>query len=109
MDIRGYDVVIKRHAFVRAMERGITPDMIDAAIRSGRVERFGKRNVRFGKEDKDLDVVCGDGKGGEEIVNMHQLREVADKYRVLKLYHAKLSLWGQSLGLRIPKALATEY
>jgi hypothetical protein len=49
------------------------------------------------------------GKCGEEIVDMHQLREVADKYRVLKLYHAKLSQWGQSLGLRIPKALAAEY
>jgi hypothetical protein len=49
------------------------------------------------------------GKCGEEIVAMHQLREVADKYRVMKLYHAKLSMWGQSLGLRIPKALATEY
>jgi hypothetical protein len=67
MDIRGYVVIIKRHAFVRAMERGITPDMIDAAIRSGRIERFGKRNVRFVKEYKDFDVVCVDEMIGSRI------------------------------------------
>jgi predicted RNA-binding Zn-ribbon protein involved in translation (DUF1610 family) len=49
------------------------------------------------------------GKCGEEIVNMHQLRDVAVKYRALKLYHAKMSRWGQSLGLRIPKSLAERY
>jgi hypothetical protein len=67
MDIRGYDIVIKRHALMRAMERGITPDMIDAAIRSGRVERFGKSNVRFVKEYKDFDVVCVDEMIGRRI------------------------------------------
>jgi hypothetical protein len=67
MDIRGYDIVVKRHAFVRAMERGITPDMIDAAIRSGRVERFGKRNVRFVKEYRDFEVVCVDEMIGRRI------------------------------------------
>ena len=46
---------------------------------------------------------------GEEIVNMNQLHAVADKYRMLKLYHAKITPWGQSLGLRIPKALVAKY
>ncbi len=46
---------------------------------------------------------------GEEIVNMEQLHAVAEKYRVLKLYHAKMTLWGQSLGLRIPKTLVARY
>ena len=48
-------------------------------------------------------------KCGEEILDMKQLHEVAKQYRAIKLYHAKVTRWGQSLGLRIPKALATKY
>lgn len=46
---------------------------------------------------------------GEEILDMKQLHNVAEKYRQLKRYHAKLSKWGQSLGLRIPKELTKKY
>ena len=48
-------------------------------------------------------------KCGEEIVDMKQLHEVADKYRALKKYPVKLSKWGLSLGLRIPKDLVKKY
>jgi DNA-directed RNA polymerase subunit RPC12/RpoP len=48
-------------------------------------------------------------KCGEEIVDMKQLHEVAEQYRAIKLYHAKVTRWGQSLGLRIPKVLAERY
>ncbi len=46
---------------------------------------------------------------GEEILDMKQLHEVAEQYRAIKLYHAKVTRWGQSLGFRIPKALVTKY
>lgn len=46
---------------------------------------------------------------GEEILNMKQLHNVAEKYRTMKRYHAKVSKWGQSLGLRIPKELVKKY
>ena len=46
---------------------------------------------------------------GEEIVDMKQLHNVAQKYRVMKKYSAKLSKWGLSLGLRIPKELVERY
>ncbi len=46
---------------------------------------------------------------GEEIVDMRQLHAVADTYRALKKYHVKLSKWGLSLGLRIPKELVKKY
>ena len=46
---------------------------------------------------------------GEEIVDMKQLHLVADKYRTMKKYSAKLSQWGLSLGLRIPKELVKKY
>ncbi len=48
-------------------------------------------------------------KCGEEILDMKQLHNVAKKYRTMKKYHAKLSKWGLSLGVRIPKELVTKY
>ena len=48
-------------------------------------------------------------KCGEEIVDMKQLHEVAEKYRTLRKYQVKLSKWGLSLGLRIPKELVLKY
>lgn len=46
---------------------------------------------------------------GEEIVDMKQLHSVAEKYRAMKRYSAKLSKWGLSLGVRIPKELVRKY
>jgi len=48
-------------------------------------------------------------KCGEEIVDMNQLHSVAEKYRIMKKYHVKLSKWGLSIGLRIPKEIAKKY
>lgn len=48
-------------------------------------------------------------KCGEEIVDLKQLHQVAEEYRALKKYQVKLSKWGLSLGLRIPKELVTRY
>lgn len=48
-------------------------------------------------------------KCGEEIVNMEQLHNVAQKYREMKRFHTKISKWGLSLGLRIPKELVKRY
>jgi len=48
-------------------------------------------------------------KCGEEILDMSQLHSVAQKYREMKRFNAKLSRWGMSLGLRIPKELAQRY
>ena len=48
-------------------------------------------------------------KCGEEIVDMKQLHAVAQKYRVMKKYRVKVSQWGVSKGIRIPKELVTKY
>ena len=40
---------------------------------------------------------------------MGQLHEVAEQYRTLKRYNVKLSKWGLSLGIRIPKELVKRY
>lgn len=47
MDLSKYDVEIKHHVFVRAMQRGIHPDLIEDTLRKGKMERFGKHYVRF--------------------------------------------------------------
>lgn len=46
---------------------------------------------------------------GEEIVDMKQLHQVAEKYRAIKSFHIKLSKWGLSLGVRIPKEVVKKY
>jgi len=48
-------------------------------------------------------------KCGEEIVDMKQLHNVAEKYRTMKKYNVKLSKWGLSIGLRIPKEIVKKY
>ena len=48
-------------------------------------------------------------KCGEGFLDMKQLHEVAEKYRALKRYQVRLSKWGLSLGLRIPKDLVNRY
>ena len=48
-------------------------------------------------------------KCGEEIVDMKQLHNVAQVYREMKRFNAKLSKWGMSLGVRIPKELVEKY
>ncbi len=45
----------------------------------------------------------------EEIVNMKQLHSVAQKYREMKKYTAKISKWGESFAVRIPKELVKQY
>ena len=42
---------------------------------------------------------------GEEVLDMKQLHEVAERYRNMRKYRVKLSKWGLSFGLRIPKEL----
>ncbi|MFH1053677.1 MAG: AbrB/MazE/SpoVT family DNA-binding domain-containing protein [Candidatus Woesearchaeota archaeon] len=48
-------------------------------------------------------------KCGEEVLDMKQLHETAKKYRKMKKHTAKISKWGMSLGLRIPKDLVKKY
>ena len=58
MNIQNFEIEIKRHAFIRATQRGITPDMIEATLKGGKIERFGKHNVRFIKDYKKSTVIC---------------------------------------------------
>jgi hypothetical protein len=46
---------------------------------------------------------------GEHFLDMKQLHEVAEIYRERKRNVAKLSRWGVSLGVRIPKDIVQRY
>jgi len=67
MDITQYEFEIKRHAFIRAMQRGVTPDMIEATLKGGTIERFGKNNMGFCRKYRRFTVVCVDEVCGDRI------------------------------------------
>lgn len=58
MDRTRYDIDVKRHVFIRATQRGVTPDRIEEVLMSGRLERIGNDRVRFVKEGKKRDIIC---------------------------------------------------
>ncbi len=58
MDISKYDVVIKRHAFLRALERSIDPDMIEQTLLKGKVEKFGRHGIKFKNKGSKRTIIC---------------------------------------------------
>ncbi|HIH21158.1 MAG TPA: DUF4258 domain-containing protein [Candidatus Diapherotrites archaeon] len=62
-----FEVVISRHAFERAMQRGIHPDLIESCLQTGRVERFGKNNFKIVKDFRKFSVICVDEMIGSAI------------------------------------------
>lgn len=60
MDITQYEFEIKRHAFIQAMKRGVTPDMVEATLKGGIIKRFGKNNLKFYRRFKRFTVICVD-------------------------------------------------
>ena len=55
-----YRIIITRHAFVRAMQRHIHPDLVEDTLQSGKMKRFGKGRVKFEKRFKQFTVICID-------------------------------------------------
>lgn len=58
MDISRYDIVIKRHVFERAMQRGIHPDIIEGTLLKGKVKRFGKHGIKFISKGSRRTIIC---------------------------------------------------
>lgn len=58
MDISKYDIIIKRHVFQRALERGIDPGMIEHTLLNGTLERFGKHGVKFINKGTKRTIIC---------------------------------------------------
>ena len=58
MDISQYDLIIKRHVFERAMQRGIHPDIIEATLSKGKIKRFGKHGIKFVNKGSKRTIIC---------------------------------------------------
>ena len=58
MDLSQYDLVIKRHVFERAMQRGVHPDMIEDTLLKGKVKRFGKHGIKFISKGSKRTIIC---------------------------------------------------
>ncbi len=56
--MQGKELIITRHALIRARKRGITPDMVEAALKGGTQVRFGKNFVKYSIKYKKGTVVC---------------------------------------------------
>ena len=41
------DIEISRHAFIQASRRGITPDLIEKTLLTGKHVKFGKNYIKF--------------------------------------------------------------
>jgi len=68
MDVSKFDIRIKRHAFKRAAQRGITPDMIEATIKGGKIIKYAKNHLKFIKQYKNFKLICIDRIQGEKII-----------------------------------------
>ncbi len=55
-----YTVVITRHAYIRALQRGIDPELVDDSIVNGKMKRFAKNRIKFEKRFKKFSIVCVD-------------------------------------------------
>jgi len=63
-----WEIELTNHATLRAIEKEIFPDMIEATIKGGRIKEFGKTHVKFIKEYKRGTVICvGIKRGGNKI------------------------------------------
>lgn len=58
MDLSRYDLVIKRHVFERAMQRGIHPDLIEDTLLKGKIKRFGKHGIKFISKGSKRTIIC---------------------------------------------------
>ncbi len=60
-------IVIKHHAFVRAMQRKIHPDLIEDCLQMGKIKRFGRNKIKFEKRLKKAKIICIGEENKEEI------------------------------------------
>lgn len=58
MDVEDYTIDISHHAFKRALQRRIYPDMVEATIKSGKRVVVGKNYVKFVRSYGDFSIQC---------------------------------------------------
>ena len=73
-----FEIVITKHAFERALQRQVHPDLIESAIQTGAVERFGKNNLKIVKQFRKFTIICVD----EIIGNVVKIVTIEKKLRL---------------------------
>ena len=68
MDISQYDVQIKNHVFIRALQRGIHPDLIENTLCKGRIRRYGENCIKFVSKGSKRTIICVGRIDGSKIV-----------------------------------------
>ncbi len=61
-------IVIARHAFERALRRGIPPDLLFNAVKTGKLKAMGKNRARIEKEFRKFTLVCVDEFSGNTLL-----------------------------------------
>jgi len=80
MDRTKYDIEVKHHVFIRAMQRGITPERIENIIYNGRIELFGNDRIKFVKEGKKRSLICvGEIRGLRIIIFTIEIRNKGER------------------------------
>lgn len=65
-----WEIDIRYHALLRAFQKGISWDMVEATIKGGRIERFGKNRVKFVRRYWGREVVCVDERVGYNTIKI---------------------------------------
>ena len=55
-----YVIVIMRHAFIRAMQRGVDPYLLERTLQTGSMKKFGKNRLKIEKKFKEFTIRCVD-------------------------------------------------
>jgi hypothetical protein len=58
MDISQYDIIITRHAALRAFERGVKIDTIEGIVLNCQKQTFGKHHAKWIKKYNDISIIC---------------------------------------------------
>ncbi|MFQ5620262.1 MAG: hypothetical protein ACE5FT_00290 [Candidatus Nanoarchaeia archaeon] len=60
VDLSKYELKIKHHVFMRALQRNIHTDLIEDTINKGKVKRFGKHGVKCILKGKRTIICVGE-------------------------------------------------
>lgn len=59
LQVNGKEILVSSHAIKRARERGIAfPDQVYTTLLCGKVQRFGKRGIKFIKKSANGSIIC---------------------------------------------------
>ena len=58
MDISQYEIIITKHALLRAYDRGINPDRLEKIILTSQKIPFGKHYAKWVKKYKNRYIIC---------------------------------------------------